>query len=105
MPFNSAPFLIFFVVVTGLYFLLPHRVRWVLLLAASCYFYIKPVYILILAFTIAVDYVAGIAIEKAPQPWRKLYLLASICANLGVLVVFKYYKLRESGSPGLEELN
>ena len=93
MLFNSAQFLVFFVVVTALYFLIPHRFRWSLLLGASCYFYMvfKPVYILILAFTITVDYVAGIAIENAPQPRRKLYLLASICANLGVLMMFKYY--------------
>src|ERR1700693_2166393 len=93
MLFNSAQFLVFFTIVTTLYFLVPHRVRWALLLAARCYFYMvfKPVYILILAFTIAVDYVAGIAIENASQPRRKLYLLASIFANVGVLMVFKYY--------------
>jgi alginate O-acetyltransferase complex protein AlgI len=93
MLFNSAQFLVFFTVVTTLYFLVPYRVRWALLLIASCYFYMvfKPVYILILAFTIAVDYIAGIAIENAPQPRRKLYLLASIFANVGVLMMFKYY--------------
>ncbi len=93
MLFNSLPFVLFFILVTGLYFAIPHRFRWALLLAASCYFYMvfKPVYILILAFTISVDYVSGIAIEHAPQPRRKLYLLASICANLGVLMFFKYF--------------
>jgi hypothetical protein len=34
MLFNSAAFLIFFPVVTTAYFLLPHRFRWLLLLAA-----------------------------------------------------------------------
>jgi alginate O-acetyltransferase complex protein AlgI len=93
MLFNSFHFLVFFPVVTSLFFVVPHRVRWALLLAASCYFYMvfKPVYILILAFTIAVDYIAGIAIENAQQPRRKLYLVASLVANLGVLMIFKYY--------------
>ena len=41
--------------------------RWLLLLAASCVFYMAfiPSYILILAFTIVIDYFAGIFIEKS----------------------------------------
>jgi alginate O-acetyltransferase complex protein AlgI len=68
MLFNSFQFLcIFFPLVTGLYFVLPHRWRWLLLLVASCWFYMAfvPVYILILAFTIAVDYFAGLWIERS----------------------------------------
>ncbi len=65
----------------------------ILLLAASCYFYMvfRPVYILILAFTILIDYVAGILIEDSPQPRRKAYLTASLIANVGVLAFFKYF--------------
>ena len=37
--FNSIPFLVYFPVVGGLYFLLPDRWRWVHLLAASYAFY------------------------------------------------------------------
>ncbi len=61
MLFNSFHFLIFFAVVTTAYFVLPHRYRWFLLLASSCYFYMAfvPIYILILAFTIVIDYFAG----------------------------------------------
>jgi hypothetical protein len=64
MLFNSGAFLIFFPVVTTTYFLLPHRFRWMLLLAASCYFYMAfiPKYILILAVTITVDYFAGLGL-------------------------------------------
>ena len=50
-----------------------------------------PIYILILAFTIIIDYIAGILIEKAAGTKRKLYLIISLIANIGVLVVFKYY--------------
>ena len=99
MLFNSFHFLVFFPVVTALYFLVPHRLRWALLLAASCYFYMvfRPVYILILAFTIGVDYFAGILIERSEGRRRKRWLLASIFANVGVLAVFKYYNfLNES---------
>ena len=67
MLFNSFSFFVFFPLVTGLYFLLPHRQRWALLLTASCVFYMYfiPKYLLILAFTIVVDYFAGLLIEDS----------------------------------------
>jgi len=94
MLFNSFEFALFFPVVTILFFLLPHRFRWLLLLLASCFFYMffKPVYILILFFTIVIDYFAGIWIARQTDPRRKkLFLAASIVANVGVLMVFKYF--------------
>ncbi len=93
MLFNSFEFLVFFILVTTAYFSFPYKWRWVLLLGASCYFYMAfvPVYILILAFTIVIDYFAGIWIENAEGKRRKLFLVTSIIANVGVLAVFKYY--------------
>lgn len=94
MLFNSIEFAFFFPVVTFLFFLLPHRFRWLLLLLASCFFYMffKPVYILILVFTIVIDYFAGIWIAgEHNNRKKKLLLLLSIVANVGVLAVFKYY--------------
>lgn len=94
MIFNSLAFVFFFIVVTGLYYLLPHRFRWFMLLAASCFFYMffKPVYILILAGTIVIDYYAGLQLEKIQDKKRKKwFLIISLIANIGVLVVFKYY--------------
>ena len=93
MLFNSAQFLIFFPLVTALYFLVPHRMRWLLLLAASCFFYMAfvPEYILILGFTIVIDYAAGIVIANSQGARRKQWLVASLVANIGVLVLFKYF--------------
>ncbi|MES2518431.1 MAG: MBOAT family O-acyltransferase [Bacteroidota bacterium] len=93
MLFNSLEFLLFFPIVTTLYFVLPYRFRWALLLAASCYFYMAfvPIYMLILGFTIVVDYFAGIYIEQSAGKKRKFYLTLSLIANIGVLAVFKYY--------------
>lgn len=93
MLFNSIQFILFFVVVTILYFDLPHRFRWLLLLIASCYFYMafKPVYIAILGFTIVVDYFAGILIEQSKGNRKKVFLIASLIANIGVLGTFKYW--------------
>ncbi|MEI9935338.1 MAG: MBOAT family O-acyltransferase [Ferruginibacter sp.] len=72
---------------------MPHKFRWILLLTASCIFYMAfvPVYILILIFTIINDYIAGIIIENAQNKKRKLFLVLSIVSNVGVLAFFKYY--------------
>ena len=98
MLFNSIHFLIFFPTVTVLYFLLPHRRRWILLLVASCYFYMAliPIYILVLFFLIGIDYTAGIVIEKS-QGWRRrFFLILSLCANIGMLGFFKYFNFLNS---------
>ncbi|MBS1752198.1 MAG: MBOAT family protein [Bacteroidetes bacterium] len=93
MLFNSLQFLIFFPVVTTLYFLLPHRYRWMLLLLASCIFYMAfiPIYILILVVTIVIDYLAGIYIEKSEGRKRKHFLILSIISTCLVLFIFKYF--------------
>lgn len=94
MLFNSIDFLLFFIVVTGLVFALPERLRWLLLLVASCLFYMAfiPIYILILFATIIIDYFAGIWIEDTDDPARKRrYLLLSIVSVCGILFVFKYF--------------
>lgn len=93
MLFNSFHFLFFFIIVTTLYFATPHKNRWILLLVSSCYFYMAfvPIYILILAFTIVIDYFAGLYIEKTKGSRRKMFLICSLVANIGVLAFFKYY--------------
>ncbi|MCX7747080.1 MAG: MBOAT family protein [Clostridia bacterium] len=93
MLFNSIDFLIFFPVVTILFFLLPHKVRWFLLLASSCIFYMAfiPKYILILAVTIIVDYFVGLQLVKMEGKKKKVFLVVSIVCNVGFLFVFKYF--------------
>lgn len=93
MVFNSLQFLVFFMVVTISYFQLKNqKARIWLLLIASCYFYMTfiPVYILILAFTIVIDYFAGLLISRAVGS-KKLWLTMSIIANVGILVFYKYF--------------
>jgi alginate O-acetyltransferase complex protein AlgI len=93
MLFNSFEFLLFFPIVTLIYFALPHKYRWFHLLFASCVFYSFFIleYILILFFTIIIDYFAGIWIEESKGKKRKSALIMSLVANVGVLAVFKYY--------------
>ena len=103
MLFNSFTFLLFFPIVTLIYFLLPHKLRWFHLLIASCVFYMAfiPIYILILFLTIVVDYIAGILIENAEGSRRKLFLAMSILANVGILGFFKYYNFFADNVNGL----
>jgi alginate O-acetyltransferase complex protein AlgI len=94
MLFNSIQFVFFYVIITLSYWFLPHKFRWGLLLFASCYFYMcfVPKYIFILGFTIIVDYIAGIYIERAAhQRVKKFILICSLISNIGVLALFKYY--------------
>ena len=92
MLFNSLQFVLFFIVVTTLYYALPWRWRWKLLLAASCYFYMAfiPAYIFILFTTILIDYVMGIMIAQSVGRKRFIYLQVSIVSTCLVLFVFKY---------------
>lgn len=92
MVFNSWDFIRFFFVVTASYFLLPQKLRLVLLFLASCYFYVAfvPQYILILFVLIFVDYTSGRLMEKFEKK-KKLLLLISIFANIGILFFFKYF--------------
>ena len=93
MLFNSLHFFIFFIIITLGYWSLGWAGRWRLLLFASCYFYMifKPEYLLILFFTIVIDYFAGIWLEKTQGTPRKWLLIISIISNVGILAFFKYY--------------
>src|SRR5579872_871708 len=94
MLFNSLQFALFFPIVVALYFLLPHRLRWIHLLAASCWFYMawRPAYILIVLATTTIDYVAALTMERTARPvTRKVALSAALAGNLLILATFKYF--------------
>jgi alginate O-acetyltransferase complex protein AlgI len=94
MTFNSMLFAVFFAAVVPAYFLTPHRFRWCLLLPASYFFYMcwRPEYGILILFTTTVDYCCGLQIERSTSHrQRKLYLVISIVADLGVLFTFKYF--------------
>ncbi len=93
MLFNSVAFVIFFPLVTSIYFVTSFQYRWAILLVASCIFYMWfiPQYLLILFVLIFIDYWAGILIEDCKEASRKKYLIASILATCLTLFVFKYF--------------
>jgi alginate O-acetyltransferase complex protein AlgI len=94
MLFNTARFFLFFVVVLGLHYASPRPWRKWILLTASYFFYMSwnPKFVPLLLTLTAIDYTAGLWIERCAEPGRKkLFLVLSLAANLGFLGFFKYY--------------
>ncbi len=94
MLFNSLQFLLFFFVVVVIYFAIPYRFRWALLLAASYYFYMttKPGFVVFILLSTLVTYYSGIQMGKTKSKSnRKKFLLLSLLFNLGLLFLLKYY--------------
>ena len=94
MLFNSYSFLVFFPIVVGIYFLLNPKLRWILLLVSSYYFYMcwNVNYIILIFASTVIDYFAGIGIYRTSKKLNKLVLLSlSLITNLGILFTFKYY--------------
>lgn len=94
MLFNSLHFFVFFPVVVFLYFIFPFRFKWVLLLAASYYFYMswRPEYAILLVISTFVAYFGAIMMNKTSnQKIKKYYLFLSLFIILGILFIFKYF--------------
>ncbi|MFT4522450.1 MAG: alginate O-acetyltransferase complex protein AlgI [Bacteroidia bacterium] len=96
MLFNSVAFLFFLPLVVILYYAIPHRDRWALLLFASYVFYAwwKVSYLILIIFSTIVDFLLAKRISKTPKGWKRLSLLfLSLLSNIGVLFIFKYLVL------------
>jgi D-alanyl-lipoteichoic acid acyltransferase DltB (MBOAT superfamily) len=94
MLFNTPQFFLFLIVVLFLFYSTPIAWRKAILLAASYFFYMSwnPKFALLLLTLTAIDYTAGLWIERAALPRsKKLLLVLSLAANLGFLGFFKYF--------------
>ncbi len=96
MIFSSLPFLFFYLVaVLAVYKLSPLKLRNLILLVVSLFFYGwgEPVYILIMLLSIVVDYVHGMLVERWREDDRKArrVVASSVFFNLAILVFFKYW--------------
>ena len=94
MLFNSLQFVVFFPIVIILYFLIPYKKRWILLLIASYYFYMcwKVDYILLIIISTLIDYICSNKMSQIKEKVkRKKWLLISIFSNIGILFGFKYF--------------
>ncbi len=97
MVFSSFVFLfVFLPAVLILYYVCPRRLRNVLLLLFSLFFYAwgEPRYVWIMLFSTVFDYTNGRLIEyfkNHENPGKaKIVLIIDICGNLGILGFFKY---------------
>lgn len=113
MLFTSYEFIGFIAVLLLLYYIIPQKFQWMLLLAFSCVFYYiaSPVYLVYIFTTIITTYFAACQMEKhngkvssdlklnheekkaykkQQKKIRLRWMLACILLNIGILVVVKY---------------
>ncbi len=94
MTFTSFHFVVFFPFVIILYYLLPARFRWMLLLTASAFFYwVFSWQCLALLFGISImNYFIGLRIISNEGQLRKNIYVSGILLNILFLFFFKYFK-------------
>lgn len=92
MLFNSLSYAIFLPLVFIIYWLLPNKYRWILLLIASYYFYMSwnAKYVFLIFITTFTSYLCAILTEKNREH-KKLILTITLIVCLGILFVFKYF--------------
>ena len=98
MVFSSLLFLfVYLPVVLAIYYVIPRKWRNLWLFIANLVFYGwgEPVYILLMLFSITINYFAGILIDRSGDDRRKAkrILIADVVINLAMLGFFKYYDL------------
>lgn len=97
--FNSLQFVVFFPLVVILYYNLPYKYRWGMLLVASLYFYMcwEPSYILLMLISISCSYYTALLIgNSSDQKEKKKFLFLNLFINLGILILFKYFNFINS---------
>ncbi|MFY9718616.1 MAG: MBOAT family O-acyltransferase, partial [Candidatus Cybelea sp.] len=100
LRFTSYEFWLFFLIVALLFYLLPRRAGWYVLLVASYYFYARwnAWYVVFLWILTVSDFAIGIWLARARETGRhsRLLLGAGIAANLAFLGTFKYLNFASS---------
>lgn len=94
MLFNSLSFAIFLPIVFILYWALPHRFRWAVLLITSYYFYMSwnVKYVVLILGTTFISYITALLLEKTDSPGIKKGCLGiTAVISLGILFFFKYF--------------
>ena len=94
MLFNSLAFAVFLPIVFILYWAIPHKYRYMVLLVASYYFYMSwnPKYVILILLTTAVSYICAIFVEETEDKRKKKWFIAAaLIVSLGVLFFFKYF--------------
>ena len=91
MVFTTLEFILFFAAVFVVYWALPSRARWGMLLVASWFFYAwaSPYYLIFLGVTTGVTYLAAVGMDakRISRTWGGV---GAAVITIGMLVVFKY---------------
>ena len=94
MVFSSITFLFYFLpIVLALYYLVPNKLKNLILLISSFifYFYGEPKYVLLMAFSIISTYICGVFVDKYRGTKKsKIFLILEIIISIGLLIYFKY---------------
>ena len=99
MLFNSLAFAIFLPIVFLLYWAVPQKYRWIILLLSSYYFYMSwnVKYVVLILFTTAVSYCSALLLPKFSKKSTKLTIMwLAILASLLVLFFFKYFDFAQN---------
>lgn len=93
MLFTSFDYILFLVLVFSAYWLIRNKTAQnILLLVVSYIFYgyVSPWFCYLLAASTVLDYSCGVGIAAFPRR-KKLFIVGTLCGNLGLLAVFKYF--------------
>ena len=94
MTFNSWEFLLFYPIVLLLYFVLPKKMRWPMLLVASYFFYMcySPDLVFLILGTTLISWICSRVIERTERVVvKRLAITLTLVASLGVLFFYKYF--------------
>ena len=84
----------FFAIILAVYYILPHKFRWGLLLLASVVFYASADWkmLALIGGSIVVSYIAGLKIEQAEnEKQKKVWMAGCIILLVAILMLFKYF--------------
>lgn len=89
MLFNSYEYLLFFPIILILYYILPGKVRWLMLLAVSYFFYMcwNVKYVILLLYVTFVTFITALLLEKKRQ---KPVFICGIILSFLTLIIYKY---------------
>lgn len=93
MFFNSVTFIVFFILVTIIYWNINLKYRWIFLVFSSCIFYgfWRWEFLGLIFFSASLDFILSKKIySEKNSNRRKIYLVTSIVINLLILFYFKY---------------
>ena len=108
MTFNSWEFLLFYPIVALLYFVLPKKLKWPMLLVASYYFYMcyQAELVFLILGTTLISWIASNLIERYSDnaKIKKLCLAVTLVVCLGVLFFYKYFNFLAGSVVSIIEL-